>query len=83
MVGIDMKIKTSKGIEFECEAITSIQSPPRMYLHLTNTGLEEVYRVFSDKTQLPIVGYPAYNAVQSISAEGATSVKVSLKIEGA
>ena len=74
-----MIIKTSKGTEFECEAITSIPSPPRMYLHLIRTSVEEVTNVLSK--ELPIEGYPFFNTVQAISPEGAAAVKVSLRGE--
>ena len=77
-----MRVKTAKGKVFECEAVTSIPMPPRLYFHLVNTSVEEVEETFSDISQLPIDGYAPFNAVQSISPEGAASVKVSLKIEG-
>ena len=76
-----MKIKTALNKEFDCEAITMNPSPPRLYLHLVNTGMEEVNTIFGNNKHLPIEGYPAFNAVQSISPEGVTSVKVSLKME--
>lgn len=72
-----MKVITSKGTEFECELITSIPSPQRLYLHLVNTSVEEVTRVFNE--ELPIDGYPFFTAVQAISLEGGMAVKVSLK----
>lgn len=74
-----MTIKTSKGTEFDCEAITSIASPARLYLHLINTSVEDVSRVIPN--ELPIDGYPFFNAVQAISTEGGSAVKVSLRGE--
>ena len=76
-----MELKTSKGMTLECEAITSIPSPPRLYLHLVNISLEDAKAIFAGDN-LPIQGYPTYTVVQSISLEGAARVKVSLKIEG-
>ena len=72
-----MKITTAKGTEFECEALSVIPSPQRLYLHLVNTSVEEATRVFN--SELPIEGYPFFTAVQAISSEGAASVKVSLR----
>ena len=77
-----MKVITAKGNEFECESITFIPSPPRVYLHIVGKGTDEVARVFYEEGQLPINGYPAFTAVQSVSSEGTARVKVSLKIEG-
>ena len=74
-----MIIKTSKGTEFECEAITSIQTPPRLYLHLINTSVEDVQAIIPN--ELPIVGYSYYTAVQAVSSEGGSAVKVSLRGE--
>lgn len=76
-----MKVITAKGNEFECESITFIPSPPRLYLHLINTSVSDA-TVLYEEGQLPIEGYPAFNAVQSISTEGTARTKVSLKIEG-
>ena len=72
-----MIIKTAKGTEFECEAMSSIQSPPRLYMHLIKTSVEEVTKVLSE--ELPIEGYPFFNTVQAVSPEGAAAVKVSLR----
>lgn len=72
-----MKVVTAKGEEFECEAITSIQTPPRLYLHLINTSIEAVSNAMEGG--LPIEGFPFYRTVQAISSEGGSAVKVSLK----
>lgn len=74
-----MKVKTAKGKEFNCDSVTFIPSPPRLYLHLVNVGLEEVTTTFYENGQLPVEGYPIFQNVQSISSEGAARVKVSLK----
>ena len=72
-----MIVKTSKGTEFECESITMLPVPARLYLHLVNTSVEYAEKVFSD--EVPIEGYPFFNAVQAISSEGGSAVKVSLR----
>ena len=72
-----MKIKTSKGTEFDCEGIASIPTPPRMYLYLINTSVEEVAKVLND--ELPIEGYPYFSKLQAVFAEGTSSVRVTLK----
>ena len=77
-----MKVITAKGVEFDCESITFVPTPPRLYLHLVNASMREA-SVFYEKGQLPIEGYPAFNTVQSVSSEGAARIKVSLKVEGA
>ena len=77
-----MQVKTSAGIPLECESITSIPSPPRLYLHLINSSIEDANRIFIEGNQLPLQGYPAFTEVQSISQEGSARVKVSLRIEG-
>lgn len=77
-----MQVKTSAGNTLECESITSIPSPPRLYLHLINTSIETVNKIFVEENQLPLQEYPAFTEVQSISQEGSARVKVSLRIEG-
>lgn len=72
-----MKIITATGKEYECEAITGIPEPPRLYLHLIDVDLEEIESTFQDG--LPIEGYPAYTKVQAVSPEGESRVKVSLR----
>ena len=72
-----MKVITSKGTEFECEAVTFNPSPQRLYLHLINTSVETATKVFNE--ELPVEGYPFFTAVQAVSSEGGTAVKVSLK----
>ena len=76
-----MKIKTAKGIELECDSVTSIPSPMRLYLHLLDIGAEAAAEIFGDRTQLPIEGYPLYTVLQNVSPEGPTRAKVSLKGE--
>ena len=77
-----MQVKTSVGNILECESITSIPSPPRLYLHLINTSIETANKIFVEENQLPLQEYPAFTEVQSISQEGSARVKVSLRIEG-
>ena len=77
-----MQITTSTGTILECESITSIPSPPRLYLHLTGISTEDATSIFDTPGNLPVNGYPAYTEVQSVSQEGAARVKVSLKIKG-
>ena len=77
-----MIIKTAKGKEFECDSVTYIPSPQRLYFHLINTSIADVSVTLDDKDQLPFENYNAFNAVQSISPEGTGRVKVSLRIEG-
>ena len=75
-----MIIETATGKKFNCSAITSIPSPARLYLHLTGTTLAKVTGIFKDtESELPIMGYEDFKVVQSISPEGGTNVKVSLK----
>lgn len=74
-----MTIKTAKGNEFDCDSVTFIPSPPRLYFHLVNVSLGEVMTTFYEKGQLPVEGYPMFTNVQCIVAEGAARVKVSLK----
>lgn len=76
-----MKVTTAKGIELECEAITSLISPQRLYLHLINIGAETAVEIFGDSAQLPLEGYPLFTALQGVTPEGPTRVKVSLKGE--
>lgn len=77
-----MKVKTAKGVEFDCDGILPLNTPPRLYLHLFNTSVEAVREVLEEDGQLPIEGYPLYNAIQSITSPSPSWVKVSLKIEG-
>lgn len=72
-----MTIKTSKGTELECEAVTYNPMPSRLYLHLVNTSVEATEEIFSK--ELPIEGYPLFTVVQAISSEGGSAVKVSLR----
>ena len=74
-----MKVITAKGNEFECDSITFIPSPMRLYLHIVGASMADVAPVFYEEGQLPIEGYPLFNHVQAISSEGAARVKVSLK----
>ena len=76
-----MKIKTAKGIELECDSITSIPSPSRLYLHLVDIDMATANSIFSDSEQLPIEGYPSYTVLKSIISEGSARVRVSLKGE--
>ena len=73
-----MKVVTAKGKEFDCDSITFIPSPPRLYLHLMNVSLSDAM-VFYENGQLPIDGYPIFQNVQSVAVEGTARVKVSLK----
>ena len=75
-----MIIKTSKGTELECEAITSIQTPQRLYLHLVNIGIERATQIMNE--ELPIQNYPLFTILQSIASEGSSNVKVSLRTGG-
>lgn len=73
-----MTVRTAKGKEFECDSITLIPSPPRLYLHIVNVSMEDA-TVFYEDGQLPIDGYPIFNKVQCVVSEGAARLKVSLK----
>ena len=74
-----MKVITAKGVEFECDSVTFIPTPARLYLHLVNVSAGDVAKVFYENGQLPIEGYPAFNNVQCVVSEGAARVKVSLR----
>ena len=74
-----MIVKTAKGVELECDSITSIPSPARLYLHIVNMDMATANSIFSGSEQLPIEGYPSYTEVKSIISEGSARVRVSLK----
>ena len=77
-----MIIYTALGTAFECEAASSIQTPPRLYFHLVNTSMNVVQSAFQNPSQLPVQGYDGFTVLQSISSEGEDRVKVSLKKPG-
>ena len=74
-----MIVRTALGKEFECDSVTFIPTPARLYLHLVGVSAEDVMAVFNEGGHLPIEGYPVFRNVQSISSEGAARVKVSLR----
>lgn len=42
------KIKTATGKEFDCDSLTMIQNPRRVYITLHGVSIAEVAAVFSD-----------------------------------
>ncbi len=76
-----MEIMTAKGKKFEYDMLVENPTPPRLYIHIINSSLPEVAAVFTDQSELPIVGMPRYTEFQSISATP-YGVNVALKVEG-
>lgn len=62
-----MKIKTASGVEFDYDMLSEINSPPRLYIHLQNTTLQNVMMVIFSEGGLPFDGYPDYRFLQSVS----------------
>lgn len=42
------KLITASGLEFDCDMVSVIPSPPRCYLHIRNTPLATIVSVFSN-----------------------------------
>lgn len=45
------KLKTASGLEFDCDMVSVIPSPPRCYLHIHNTPLSTIADVFTNPNE--------------------------------
>lgn len=45
------KLKTASGLEFDCDMVSVIPSPPRCYLHIHNAPLSTIAAVFSNPSE--------------------------------
>lgn len=73
-----MTVRTPSGKAFNCDMVSEIPSPPRLYLHLTNTTVNEVMLAVSGEDGLPIIGYEDFRYLQSVST-GPFGVNLALK----
>lgn len=73
-----MIIHSTSGKEFECDMVSEIPIPPRLYLDLTNTTIADVATAITGENGLPFVEYPEYRFVQSI-AMSPVGVNITLK----
>lgn len=62
-----MTIKTSQNKTFNCDLAVTSQNPERLYLHIVDADIADVAKVFTDKAELPIDGFPDYTAFESMS----------------
>ena len=62
-----MTIKTSQNKTFNCDLAVTSPNPPRLYLHIVDADIADVAKVFTDKTELPIEGYPSYTEFDSMN----------------
>lgn len=73
-----MKIKTATGKELECNAITSVPTPPTLYLHLSRTSMPLAWAIFGNQDELPIDGYNEFTKLEYIIDEGQNGSRVTL-----
>jgi len=74
-----LKIRTATGKEFDCNVVTASKEPPRLYVYVVNAQAKEAALVFTDETELPLEGYPAYTAFDSMNMTPDGGINICLK----
>ena len=74
-----LTITTYTGKTFECDLAVENPSPSRLYMHIVNCSLSDVARTFTDEAELPIEGYPAYTAFDSMNVTPDGGINICLK----
>lgn len=74
-----MTIETKTGKSYLCDLAVENPSPPRLYLHITGTTVAKAALVFTNEAELPINGYPAYTAFDSMNVTPDGGINICLK----
>lgn len=74
-----MTITTAKGKEFNADLAVESTNPERLYVHIINTSVAVIAAVFTNSDELPVQGYPAYTAFDSMSITPSGGVNICLK----
>lgn len=80
------KLKTATGKEFECDYLTTIESPAFVFIRILNTPISTVAAVFSNPVETVQLWFEnqylaQYTKFVSLFPEESTAVKVTLAKE--
>jgi len=71
-------IKTATGKEFESDYAVSIPNPQIAFIRILGHSRGEISEIFSDPSELPVEGFPAFHTVAEVIDED-TAIKLILK----